>query len=284
MVLRLRKSLYGPKQSSHVWYGTLSDIVIPIGFVASCVDSGLFVLEDQGIVVAAVVLHVDDLLIIATKCLTGQIKDRMKKRFQMHDLGSVSLYLGMNIQHNREHHTIDIHQHSDIQMSLAKFWMDESRPLAKPMEKELHKRKPDKDACDPTIYQSMIGCLVYTMTTTQPDIGYAMGVVSQYNDDPSNEHIQDLKCMFRYLNDSKDRGSASQRSTRRRTRRSRWRHTLMLCWFGLCCMPGSLQTNKWTGYPLRKSGQPEIEKAEVDCQSMTDAKFYAFGVGCMRDT
>jgi hypothetical protein len=75
MVLRLRKSLYGLKQSWHGWYGTFKDFVISIGFVASRVNGGLFVLEDQGAVVAAVVLYIDDLVIIANEGLIGQIKD-----------------------------------------------------------------------------------------------------------------------------------------------------------------------------------------------------------------
>jgi len=99
MVLRLRKSLYGLNQSSHIWYGTFEDSVISIGFMASRVDRGLFVLHnnDQDIV-AAVVLYVDDRLIIANQGLIGQIMDQMEKRFRMHDLGSVSFYLGMNIE------------------------------------------------------------------------------------------------------------------------------------------------------------------------------------------
>ena len=47
MVLRLRKSLYGLKQSSHVWYRTFKEFVISIGFVASRVDGELFVLHDK---------------------------------------------------------------------------------------------------------------------------------------------------------------------------------------------------------------------------------------------
>jgi hypothetical protein len=46
--------------------------------------------EDHGIVVAAVVLYVDDLLIISNEGLIKEIKDQMKKRFRMHGLGSVS--------------------------------------------------------------------------------------------------------------------------------------------------------------------------------------------------
>jgi hypothetical protein len=92
--------------------------------VASRVDRGLFVLEDQGTVVAAVILYVDDLLIIANEGLIGQIKDQMKKRFRMHDLRSVSFDLGMNIKRNQELHTINIHQQSYIQTIFAKFRMD----------------------------------------------------------------------------------------------------------------------------------------------------------------
>jgi hypothetical protein len=206
MVLRLGKSLYGLKQSSHVWYGTFKDFVILIGFESSDGDGGLFMLynKDQDIVVAAVVLYVDDLLIIANQGLIWQTRDKMKKRFRMHDLGSVSFCLGINIERNREHHTIDIHQHSYILTILAKFAMDESRPLATPMAMKLHKRKPYEEACDPTIYRLMIGSLMYAMTATCPDIEYVIGVLSRYNYDPSNEHTLAIKPVFPYLNDKKD--------------------------------------------------------------------------------
>jgi hypothetical protein len=127
MVLCLRKSLYGQTQFSHLCYGTFQDFVIWIGFLASCVDGGLFVLHDkyQDIVVAAIVLYVDDLLIIANEGMIGLIEGQMKKRFRMQDLGSVCLYAGMNIERSRQHHTINLHQHSYIRTILAKFRMDE---------------------------------------------------------------------------------------------------------------------------------------------------------------
>jgi hypothetical protein len=42
------------------------------------------------------------------------------------------------------------------------------------------------------------------MTATQPDRAYAIGVLSRYNRDPSNEHMVALKRMFQYLNGRKD--------------------------------------------------------------------------------
>jgi hypothetical protein len=51
----------------------------------------------------------------------------------MNDVGSVSCYVSMNIEHSRKHQTIDIHQHSYFRTILPKFIMDESRPVATPM-------------------------------------------------------------------------------------------------------------------------------------------------------
>jgi hypothetical protein len=106
---------------------------------------------DHGIVGATVVLYVDDVLIIATMGLSGQIKDQIKKRFRMHDRGSVSISLSMGIAHNRKHHTIDIYQHSFIRTMLAKFTIDESGRVATPLAMKLHKRKPADTARNLTI-------------------------------------------------------------------------------------------------------------------------------------
>jgi hypothetical protein len=89
MVLHLTKSLCGLKQCSHIVNGSFKDFFISIGLVAARVDGGLFVLQDkdQGIVVAAVIRYLDDLLIVPNEGLIGQIKVQIKKRFRMHDLG-----------------------------------------------------------------------------------------------------------------------------------------------------------------------------------------------------
>lgn len=122
-----------------------------IWFVALRVDGERFVIVYQGTVATAVFLYIDDLLIIANECLIGQIKDWMKRRFWMHDIRGVSFYLSMNIQHNQEHHMINIHQRGYIRTILAKVGMNESGPIAIPMAMKLHKRKPNQVACDPTI-------------------------------------------------------------------------------------------------------------------------------------
>jgi hypothetical protein len=154
MVLCVRNTLYGLKQSSDVCYGNNQAFVSLTRFVESRDDEGLLVLHNQDRdMVAGVVLYMHKLLNIANEGLIGQIKDQMMKTFQMHEVGSDSFGLGMKIESNWQHHTIDIHQHSYIRTILAKFRMDESRQVATPMAMKLHKRKPDEEGCDPTIYQ-----------------------------------------------------------------------------------------------------------------------------------
>jgi hypothetical protein len=230
--------------------------------------------DDHGIVVAGVVLYLDDLYIIANKNLMGQIKDQMKKRFRMHDRRSVSFYLGMNMERNWEHQMIDIHQHSYSRTILAKFRMNESRPLTTPMAMKLQKRKPDEAACDPTVYQSMMGSLMYAMTATRPDIAYVFGVLSRYNHDPSNEHMVALKRMFRYLNCTKD-----------------WHlrfggESALRCYVDLDYAGCPDDYTPTSGLVITFAGSVDwrSRKQKSTAQSTTDAEYHAFGVGCMRLT
>ena len=196
----------------------------------------------------------------------------------MHDLGSVSFYLGMNIERNREHHTIDIHQHSYIQTILAKFRMNEFRPVATTLAMKLPKRKPDEEACNSTIYQLMIGSLMYAMTATRPDIAYAIGVLSRYNHNRSIEHLVAPKCVFRYLNSTKDW-------------HLRFRGALGGEGDGIL---GSYVDSDCAGCPdddKSTSGQVitfgavvhwQSRNQMLTAQSTSDAEYYALGVGRMR--
>jgi hypothetical protein len=282
MVLRLRKSFDGLKQFSHVGYGTFKDFVISIGFVASRVNGGLFVLEDQGAVVTAGVLYVDDLLIIANQSLIGQIKGQMKKRFRMDDLGSVSFCLGMNIEYNRELHMIDIHQHSYIRTILANFRMDESRLVATMMAMKLQKRKPDEEPSDLTIYQSMIGSVMYAITAPRPDIAYAIRVLSRYNHDPSNEHMIALRSVFWYLNGTKDWRLHLRGAFRGALERERSLGCYVDSDYAGC--PDDYKSTSGLVITFGGAVDWRSRKETSTAQSTTDAEYYPFKIGCMRLT
>jgi hypothetical protein len=83
--------------------------------------------------------------------------------------------------------------------------MDGSRPVATPMALKLDMWKLDEEDCDPTLYTLMIGSLIFMMTATRPDITDAIGNLSQYNHDRSNQHMIGLNQVFRYLNRVKEK-------------------------------------------------------------------------------
>ncbi len=64
------------------------------------------------------------------------------------------------------------------------------------------KLKKDDDVSNPvdtTLYESMVGNLLYAAIGTRPDISYAVGTVSKFCSNPSEAYMTAVKCIFRYL-------------------------------------------------------------------------------------
>lgn len=276
LVMRLRKSLYGLKQSSNVWYGAFKSYITSIGFEPSRVDGGVFVRRDEGEVTAVIVLFVDDLLILGQDI--ADIKDNLAGRFRMHDLGDATFYLGMSIERNRDNRTVEIHQHAFLDALLNKYGMQDAKAVSTPMSLKLHKRTSDEEPCDKQLYQSMVGSLMYLMTASRPDLAFSVGVLSRFCSDPSKEHMVALKRVFRYLKGTRcwklrlggegpdesrldiyvDSDYAGDKDDFRST-------SGMVVTFG-----GAID---WRSRKQRSTAQ-----------STTDAEYYSFGAACMRIT
>ena len=56
----------------------------------------------------------------------------------------------------------------------------------------------DSDA-DETEYRSMIGSLMYLMLCTRPDIAFAVGALSRYNNSPKESHMDAAKHLLHYV-------------------------------------------------------------------------------------
>nr|GFA27450.1 zinc finger, CCHC-type [Tanacetum cinerariifolium] len=51
-------------------------------------------------------------------------------------------------------------------------------------------------------YSRAIGCLLYVMTSTRPDIAYVVGRLSRFTSNPSRQHWKAITRVFKYLRDS----------------------------------------------------------------------------------
>ncbi|GKF90411.1 hypothetical protein Tco_0274112 [Tanacetum coccineum] len=53
-------------------------------------------------------------------------------------------------------------------------------------------------------YSMVIGCLMYTMLCTWPDIAFAMGKLSRYTSNHSTQHWEEIQRVLKYLKKTMD--------------------------------------------------------------------------------
>nr|GEW34636.1 7-deoxyloganetic acid glucosyltransferase-like [Tanacetum cinerariifolium] len=115
-------------------------------------------------------------------------KKFLSSKFSMKDMGDADVILGVKIK--REKKGILITQSHYIEKILKKFNREDSSPVSTPMD-PVEKLNPNTGKpVDQLEYSRAIGCLMYAMTSTRPDIAYAVGRLSMFTSNPSRQHWQ----------------------------------------------------------------------------------------------
>ena len=200
MVCKLRKSLYGLKQASRCWNKALHDHMKQIGFERSPSDPCVYIQRMGSVTVVAV--YVDDLILITeTSEEMETVKESLKKKFRMKDMGRLHYCLGISIMQDDDDKSIWLHQKQYICNMLKRYGMTEANPALTPADVNVKLVKGDgvSKEVDPVMYQSMVGSLLYTAMATRPDIAHAVGVVSKFNSNPTEAHLTAVKRILRYL-------------------------------------------------------------------------------------
>ena len=185
IVCRLVKGLYGLKQSGRVWNTTFQTTLTSLGFARLSGDNSVFLNENSGVIIA---LYVDDLLIFSKEMKPLlNLKTELQKAYNMKDLGEADVCLGIQIRRDRKARTLTIDQRTYFNKVLAEFSMDNSKPVATPIDSYKY-IKPALDGepmTDQLEYQKAVGSLMYAMTATGPDLAFAIGKFSQFCHAPS---------------------------------------------------------------------------------------------------
>ncbi|GKV53531.1 hypothetical protein SLEP1_g60051 [Rubroshorea leprosula] len=94
-VCRLRRALYGLKQSLRDWYAKFSATVSEFGFTSSPHDTALFICKTAwGMVL--LLLYVDDMIITEDDvACVEELKQSLSQKFEMKDVGVLSYFLGL---------------------------------------------------------------------------------------------------------------------------------------------------------------------------------------------
>ncbi len=97
LVCRLKKTLYGLKQTPRAWSDNIGQYLITSGFQTSNADFSLYVKKtDHGIVV--IVIYVDDLIITGdSDANIFDLKKLLKQKFEIKDLGKLHYFLDIKV-------------------------------------------------------------------------------------------------------------------------------------------------------------------------------------------
>ncbi|GJU36792.1 zinc finger, CCHC-type containing protein [Tanacetum coccineum] len=118
-------------------------------------------------------------------------------KFSMKYMGEADVILGIKIK--RENKGIVITQSHYIEKILKKFNRDDCSPVSTLMD-PVEKLKPNTGKpVDQLEYSRAIGCLMHAMTSTRPDIAYAVGRLSRFTSNPGRQHWQAITKVFKYL-------------------------------------------------------------------------------------
>ena len=113
--IRLRRSLYGLKQSGRMWYTRLSDYLIGKGYKNDDLCPCVFIKRtSSGFAIVAV--YVDDMNIIGNINEINETVSYLKSEFEMKDLGKTRFCLGIELEHRGT--GILIHQSAYVQKML----------------------------------------------------------------------------------------------------------------------------------------------------------------------
>ena len=84
---------------------------------------------------------------------------------------------------------------------LDRFQMSDCKPKSIPCDPSVNKLTlEDSDLMeDCRLYREMVGCLIYVMTGTRPDLCYVVTVLAQHLAKPSKAHLSFVKHVFRYI-------------------------------------------------------------------------------------
>ncbi|CAI7849654.1 unnamed protein product, partial [Closterium sp. NIES-54] len=189
---------------SSEWHDTLRTTLAALGFAPSTADPSLFLRTDTSLPPFYVLVYVDD-LVFATADTAGlaHVKSELQTRHTCTDLGELHSYLGLQITRDRAQRTITLTQSHMVQQVLQRFDFTYSSPQATPLStRHSLSALPSDESVEPSgPYPELVGCLMYLMTCTRPDLAYPLSILARFVAPGRHrpEHMAAAKRVLRYL-------------------------------------------------------------------------------------
>jgi hypothetical protein len=202
-VCRLKKGLYGLKQSARVWNQRIRKKLNESGMIVTESDHSVWVSQDRNLILA---LYVDDIVLFARDMQAIQwMKGILNTNFNMKDLGPISTVLGIRVRRDRARKVLWADQSHYVKDILKEFQYENSKPLQVPADGyEYFQPVGVNDVAyePPAKYQRALGELNWLVRGTRADLAFVVHKLSQHCHNPCVRHWKGVQQVFRYLKSS----------------------------------------------------------------------------------
>ena len=205
-VLKLKKSLYGLRQSPLNFFLHLKDGLEARGFRQSELDPCLFISAE-----VLCLCYVDDCLFFSkSERKIDEVIEDMKRPnptpFLLNVEDTVAGFLGI-LMEPQDDGTIELKQTGLIDRILRVMNLQDSKENQTPADVKPLAKDEDGPPCEETwSYASVVGMMMYLASNSRPDIAYAVHSAARFTHCPRRSHEKALKKVARYLKGTRDRG------------------------------------------------------------------------------
>jgi hypothetical protein len=228
-VWRLKKALYGLKQGPRVWNSHLHNVLTAasLAFRRTVGDHTLYVRGSSPLDkdYCILVVYVDDMVIAGHGDVVQMVKEKIKLNLDTTELGPIHWLLGVQVQRDKDG-SFFLSQEHYIKSVLERFGMQSCRPVSTPLAST--KQRPissllsvmpfttnDNNSADIDViessniahedgpehwpYRQVLGCLMYLMMATRPDMAAVVSYLGRFMENPQKQHWIAVKRVLRYL-------------------------------------------------------------------------------------
>lgn len=200
-VCKLEKALYGLKQAPMQWNKRITDFLKEKGLSSLSTEKCIYVNSEKSLILA---IYVDDgILIGQDEREMDTLLKGLRKEFEMTSCDEPTSFLGIDIKFDNQH--LKLSQESYAKQVLDKFNMSEANSAVTPIVQNQHE-EDEKKIIVKFPYRECVGSLLYLSTKTRPDISYAVGFCSRNVNNPSQQDVNNVKRIIRYIRGTTELG------------------------------------------------------------------------------